>query len=335
MLGLGARPIRPDLPGIDLPAVHGVQTLDDASKLLYQARTSECRNVVVVGGGYIGLELAEAFVQRGARVSVVEAAPQVMGSLDEDMAAPVESAMRKLGIDVRVGLPVTGFAERIVQTEDGPILADLVVLGLGVEPNSALAEDAGLELGVRNAIRVDTRQRTSAAGVWAAGDCVESFHLVSRQPVHIALGTIANKQARVAGINLGGGYATFPGVLGTAVTRVCSTEIGRTGLNEKEARAAGFEYVTAVIDATTTSGYLPEAPSIRVKLLAEKTTGRVLGAQIVGGRGAAKRIDVVATAITAGFDVRQVVDLDLGYAPPMGPLWDPVAVAARKALSLL
>jgi NADPH-dependent 2,4-dienoyl-CoA reductase/sulfur reductase-like enzyme len=335
MLGLGARPIRPDLPGIDLPAVHGVQTLDDASKLLYQARTSECRNVVVVGGGYIGLELAEAFVQRGARVSVVEAAPQVLGSLDEDMAAPVESAMRKLGIDVRVGLPVTGFADRIVQTEDGPILADLVVLGLGVEPNSTLAEDAGLELGVRNAIRVDTRQRTSAAGVWAAGDCVESFHLVSRRPVYIALGTIANKQARVAGINLGGGYATFPGVLGTAVTRICSTEIGRTGLNEKEARAAGFEYVTAAIDATTTSGYLPDAPAIRVKLLAEKTTGRVLGAQIVGGRGAAKRIDVVATAITAGFDVRQVVDLDLGYAPPMGPLWDPVAVAARKALSLL
>ena len=335
MLGMGARPIRPDLPGIDLPAVHGVQTLDDAAKLLYQAQTSECRNVVVVGGGYIGLELAEAFVQRGARVTIVEAAPQVMSTLDPDMAVPIENAMRRIGIDVRVGVPVTGFADRIVQTDDGPILADIVVLGLGVEPNSTLASDAGIELGVRNAIRVDRRQRTSADGVWAAGDCVESYHLVSREPVHVALGTLANRQARVAGINLGGGYATFPGVLGTAITRICSTEIGRTGLNEKEARAAGFEFVTAIIESTSSSRYLPDATPVRVKLLAEKTTGRVLGAQIVGGQGAAKRVDVVATAITAGFDVGEIVNLDLGYAPPMSPLWDPVAVAARKALALL
>ena len=335
MLGLGARPLRPDLPGIDLPAVHGVQTLDDASKLMYQATTSECRNVVVVGGGYIGLELAEAFVHRGARVTVVEAAPQVMSTLDADMAIPIENAMRRLGIDVRVGLPVTGFADRIVQTDGGPILADLVVLGLGVEPNSALAQEAGIEVGVRDAVKVDRRQQTSAEGVWAAGDCVESFHLVSRRPVHVALGTIANKQARVAGINIGGGYATFPGVLGTAITRVCSTEIGRTGLNEREARAAGFDFVVAVIEGTTTAGYLADAESMLVKLLAEKVTGRVLGVQIVGGQGAAKRVDVIAAAITAGFDVGQVVDLDLGYAPPMSPLWDPIAVAARKALSLL
>jgi len=335
MLGLGARPIRPDLPGIDLPTVHGVQTLDDASTLLYAAKTSECRNVVVVGGGYIGLELAEAFVLRGARVTVVEAGSQLMGTLDADMATPIENAMRGLGIDVRVDLPVTGFADRIVQTEDGPILADLVVLGLGVVANSELAGEAGIELGVKDAIKVDRRQRTSAEGVWAAGDCVESFHLVSRRPVHVALGTLANRQARVAGINLGGGYATFPGVLGTAITRICSTEVGRTGLNEKEAREAGFEFVTAAIDSTTTSSYLPESKPVRVKLLAEKRTGRVLGLQIVGGQGAAKRVDVAATAITGGLDVQQLLDVDMGYAPPMSPLWDPVAVAARRALSLL
>ena len=222
-----------------------------------------------------------------------------------------------------------------MQTEDGPILADLVVLGLGVAANSELAGEAGIELGVKNAIKVDQRQRTSAEGVWAAGDCVESFHLVSRQPVHVALGTLANRQARVAGINLGGGYATFPGVLGTAITRICSTEVGRTGLNEKEAQHAGFEFVTAAIDSTTTSSYLPESKPVRVKLLAEKRTGRVLGVQIVGGQGAAKRVDVAATAITAGLDVQQLLDVDMGYAPPMSPLWDPVAVAARKALSLL
>jgi NADPH-dependent 2,4-dienoyl-CoA reductase/sulfur reductase-like enzyme len=188
---------------------------------------------------------------------------------------------------------------------------------------------------VRNAVQVDPRQRTNIEGVWAAGDCAESFHLVSRRPVYVALGTVTSKQARVAGVNIGGGYATFPGVLGTAITKICSTEIGRTGLNAKEATEAGLDYVVADIDSTSIAGYLPDPPAIRVKLLAERNTGRVLGAQIVGGRGAAKRIDVIATAITAGFDVQQILDLDLGYAPPMGPLWDPIAVAARKALALL
>jgi len=335
ILGTGAVPIRPDLPGIDLPTVHGVQTLDDADRLLHDAEVDECRNAVIVGGGYIGLEMAEAFVRRGMRAAVVEAGPHVMGTLDADMAAPIEDAMRKMGVEVRTNLAVNAFAERIVQTDEGPLLADIVVLGLGVEPNSALARDAGLDLGVRDAIKVDRRQRTSAEGVWAAGDCVESMHLVSHRPIHVALGTIANKQARVAGINIGGGYATFPGVLGTAITRICSTEIGRTGLSAVEAEAAAFDVVVATIEGTTASRYLPDAPPIRVKLVVEKGTGRVLGGQIVGGRGAAKRVDVIATAITAGFDVQQVVDLDFGYAPPMSPLWDPIAVAARQALALV
>lgn len=335
MIGTGARPIRPDLPGIDSPAVHGVQTLDDAARLLRHAESIECRNVVVVGGGYVGLEIAEAFVERGARVSVLEAGAHVLATLDDDMATPIEDAMRKLGIDLRLTTPATGFADRIVQTDDGPILADLVVLGLGVAPETTLAAEAGIELGARDAIVVDRRQHACADGVWAAGDCTESFHLVSRRRVHVPLGTVAIKQSRVAGINIAGGYATFPGVLGTAITKVCSTEIGRTGLNEREARDAGISVVAATIEATAIAGYLPDPPVIRVKMLAEQTTGRIVGAQVVGGRGAAKRIDVVATAITAGFDVQQIVDLDLGYAPPMGPLWDPIAVAARRALSML
>jgi NADPH-dependent 2,4-dienoyl-CoA reductase/sulfur reductase-like enzyme len=303
--------------------------------LLHRAQTSECSDVVVVGGGYIGLELAESFVQRNARVTVVEANPHVMNTLDDDMAMPIESAMAKLGIELRLSTSVTGFTETSVETDGGSIDADLVVLGIGVEPNSELAGEAGIELGVRRSVRVNRRQQTSAEGVWAAGDCAESTHLVSRRPVHVALGTIANKQARVAGINIGGGYATMPGVLGTAVTRLCDNEVARTGLNEREAREAAFEFLPVKIDSTTASSYLPDVPKIMVKLLIERRTGRLIGGQIVGGRGAAKRIDVVATAITAGMDVQQIVDLDFGYAPPVSPLWDPIAVAARVALSRL
>jgi NADPH-dependent 2,4-dienoyl-CoA reductase/sulfur reductase-like enzyme len=211
----------------------------------------------------------------------------------------------------------------------------MVVLGLGVAPESSLARDAGLVLGVKDAIRVDRRQETSEPGVWAAGDCCESTHLVTGQPVHFPLGTYANKQSRVAGINIGGGEAIFPGVLGSAITRVCETEIARTGLNETEAEAAGLDHVSAKIEATTASRYYPAAAPMTVKVVVERGTGRLLGAQIVGGQRSAKRIDTCATAITAGMDVQQVLELDLAYAPPFSSVWDPVAVAAREALKLL
>ncbi|MDQ3757864.1 MAG: FAD-dependent oxidoreductase, partial [Actinomycetota bacterium] len=330
-IGTGALPLRPPLPGIDLPLVHGVQTLEDAAHLLADVQRGDVRNVVVVGGGYIGLEMAEAFLKRGARVTVVEQAPQVMSTLDPDMGALVSEAVRTAGADVRCGTAVEGFEPDAVVTEDGPIPADLVVLGLGVAPNTRLAAEAGIRTGVKGAITVDVRQRTSAEGVWAAGDCCESFHLVARRPVHIALGTVANKQGRVAGINLGGGYATFPGVVGTAVTKVCETEAGRTGLSEREAREAGFEYEAVTVESTTRAGYFPGAGRITVKVLAERRSGRLLGGQLVGVEGAAKRVDVLATALTAGMSVEEMTALDLSYAPPFAPVWDPVLVAARKA----
>jgi NADPH-dependent 2,4-dienoyl-CoA reductase/sulfur reductase-like enzyme len=331
-VGTGARPLRPDLPGIDLPFVHGVQTLGDAEAILAHARATDCRRVVVVGGGYIGLEMAEAFVMRGASVTLVEADPRIMRTLDADVASRVEEAVRRFGVDLRTNVSVTAFDEGVVHTSAGTIVADLVVLGLGVVPNSELAAGAGIETGVRDAIRVDPRQRTSHEAVWAAGDCCESYHLISRRHVHVALGTVANKQARVAGINLGGGYATFPGVVGTAVTKVCSTEVGRTGLTEEECGRAGLEYVVTTVESTTRAGYYPGAKPIAVKLLAEKGSGRLLGGQIVGEEGAAKRIDIVAVALHAGFTAQDLVDADLSYAPPFSPLWDPVASAARDLL---
>lgn len=331
-LGMGARPFRPELPGIDLPFVHGVQTLDDASHLLGHARNTDCRRVVVVGGGYIGLEMAEAFVERGTAVTLVESGPNIMRTLDPDVAVLVEQAVRRFGIELRTGVEVTGFEPGVVHTASGALDADLVVLGLGVVPNSELAAEAGVATGSRNAIRVTPRQRTSHEAVWAAGDCAESFHRVSRRPIHVALGTVTNRQARVAGINIGGGYATFPGVVGTAVTKVCSTEVARTGLTEAECEREGIGFETATIRSTTRAGYFPGAKPITVKMLAEPGSGRVLGAQIVGEEGAAKRIDVVAVALQAGMTVQDVLDADLGYAPPFSPLWDPVAVAARELL---
>jgi NADPH-dependent 2,4-dienoyl-CoA reductase/sulfur reductase-like enzyme len=204
-----------------------------------------------------------------------------------------------------------------------------------VVANSALAAAAGLQTGTRQAIVVDRQQRASVPGVWAAGDCCQSVHVVSGQPVHQALGTVANKQGRVAGINIGGGYATFPGVAGTAVTRICALEIGRTGLSTREATAAGFAFVAPTITTTTTAGYMPGAAGLTVKLLAETGAGRLLGAQILGGQGAAKRVDVVAALAANGATAEDLLGLDLGYAPPFSSVWDPLQVAARQAIGLL
>jgi NADPH-dependent 2,4-dienoyl-CoA reductase/sulfur reductase-like enzyme len=332
----GARPTRPDVPGIDLDHVRGVQTLDDAKGLLETARVSRCSCVVVVGGGYIGLEMAEAFVRWGAQVTLVEGADQLMGTLDADMAERLLAPMRAMGIEVRLDTAVEGFDPERVRTEGGgSIPADLVVLGLGVTPNGELAGAAGAELGERGAVVVDRRQRTTLDGVYAAGDCCQSQHLVSGRPTHVALGTVANKQGRVAGINLGGGYATFPGIVGTAVTKVCHLEIGRTGLTEREAAAEGFEAAAVSVEGTTIAGYMPDPGSMTLKLVGERGTGRLLGAQIVGDDGSAKRIDTVATALHARMRVDELVDLDLAYAPPFGSTWDPLHIAARKLIDSL
>lgn len=332
LIGTGARPIRPPLPGIDADWVAGVKTLDDSSALAARASSGELRRVVVVGAGYIGLEMAEAFVERGCKVTVVDAAPQVLGTLDPDMAERVRAGMEADGITVRLGVAVQGFEDHRVVLADGALPADLAVLGIGVTPNSGLADAAGIELGPRGAIRVDRRQRTSAEGVWSAGDCATARHLLTGADVFFPLGTVANRQGRVAGINIGGGYATFGGVLGTAITKVCSTEVARTGLGEAEAAAAGFEVIAAVAESRTRAHYYPGAERIAVKVLVDRRSGRLLGGQIVGGQGAAKRIDTLATAVTAGFDLDRMVDLDLAYAPPFSPVWDPVVTACRQAL---
>ena len=338
VLGTGAVPVRPDIAGTDASGVYGVQTLDDGEAVRAAVAGNGARRAVVVGGGYIGLEMAEAFVQRGLEVTVVDAAPQPLSTLDPDVGALVADAVRALGITLHSGEQVTGIrtgaaGEAIgVLTAEREIPADVVVLGLGVRPNTALARDAGVKIGVTGGIVTDMRMRTASHGnVWAAGDCVQTINRVSSQPVHVPLGTHANKQGRVAGINIGGGYATFPGVVGTAVTRVCSLEVARTGLGEAEAERAGLRYVTTLTESTTRAGYFPGTRPITIKMIAEKRSGRLLGAQIVGEEGAAKRIDVLATAIWNAMTVEEISGLDLSYAPPFAPVWDPVLIAARKS----
>jgi NADPH-dependent 2,4-dienoyl-CoA reductase/sulfur reductase-like enzyme len=206
---------------------------------------------------------------------------------------------------------------------------------MGVKPNSELAEQAGIPLGFKKSIKVDRRMQTDVEGIWAAGDCAQCFHLVSEQPFHIALGTVANKMGRVAGLNIGGEAAEFPGVVGTAVSKICKVEVARTGLMEKEARKLDLDYAAETIETSTRAGYYPDSGPITVKMLGEKGSGRLLGAQIVGKEGAAKRIDVVATALHAGMTVEEMIHLDLSYAPPYAPVWDPILIAARVLMKKL
>jgi len=341
MYAAGAVPVTPGWADVDVGGVFGVQTLDDGAAIhAWLDRVPAPRRAVVIGGGYIGVEMAEAMVRRGLDVTLLEKSAQPMSSVDPDMGARVAEAVRGLGITVHTGAHVEGLDTeggrvRAVVTPDGALPADIVVLGLGVRPNTKLAADSGIPLGVTGGLRTDLRMRVTGGaaldGVWAAGDCVQSVHRVSGQPVHVPLGTHANKQGRVAGINIGGGYATFPGVIGTAVTKVCELEVARTGLTEKEAAAAGYAFVAASVDSTSRAGYYPGAASMTVKLIAEKRTGLLLGAQIVGREEAAKRIDSLAVAVWNRMSVEEMTALDLSYAPPFSPVWDPVLIAARKA----
>ncbi|HEY5521875.1 MAG TPA: FAD-dependent oxidoreductase [Desulfuromonadaceae bacterium] len=340
LIATGAVPLCPDLPGAHAVDIFGVSTLESGLEIRRRLDKGGINKVVIVGGGYIGLEMAEALVMNGLEVSLIDRAAQVMETLDEDMGALVSQALRNAGVTLYLDEALTSFVTTSgkvtgVVTGKRTLPADIVILGLGVRPNTVLAATAGIPLGEKGAIRVNERMETGIPGIWAAGDCAESFHLVSRKPFYVALGTVANRHGRVAGINLGGGNATFPGVVGTAITKICQMEVARTGLQEKELRKLGIEWVSAVIKSRTKAGYYPGAGEITVKVLAEKGSGRLLGGQIVGMEGSAKRIDTLATALHAGFTVEEMINLDLGYAPPFSPVWDPVVIAAREVAKKL
>ena len=337
VLATGGRPLRPPIPGLDAEGVHGVHRLADGAAIR-AAVAAGARRAVVLGGGYIGLEMADVLHERGLDVTVVLADPLPMSQLDTDMAGLVCKAMGDMGIAVQTDQPVREIevdADGVVaavRTDNGRYPCDLVVLGLGMGPEVALAREAGLRLGETGAVEVDRTQRTrSHPEVFAAGDCSQTYSRITGEALHVALGTHANKQGRVAGSVIGGRAARFAGVLGTALTKVGDLEIARTGLCTTQAQGAGYDYRSETIEGTTRAGYYPGAEQITVKLLSDRGSGLLLGAQVVGGPGSGKRIDVLATAIWAGMTAEEFAGSDLSYAPPFSPTYDPVSVAARVA----
>ncbi|MGH1561276.1 FAD-dependent oxidoreductase [Mumia sp. DW29H23] len=341
LLATGAEPIRPDVPGAQARGIHGVQTLADGRRVL-DALGGDAKRVVIVGAGYIGIEMAEACVRRGLETVVVGKHPTPMPTVDGDLGDLIAEEMRSDGIDVRSSVTVTGFEDdldgqvRAVVTDHGTIEADVVILGTGVRGRTELAAGAGLPLGIKGALPVDDRGRVDEdRHVWAAGDCVESRHRITGRATYVPLGTHANKQGWVVGRNLAGFDVTFPGVLGTAMTKVVTLEIARTGLGEREAADAGFDPLSVRIDATTSAGYMPNARSMTMKVVADRLTRRLLGAQIVGREGAAVRIDSFALALWNEMTVDELMMTDLGYAPPFASVWDPVQQVARAAVSKL
>lgn len=347
VIATGAEPVRPNLPGISGDRIYGVQSLDDGQALI-DGLAEGPRRVVVVGSGYIGLEIAEACVTRGFDTTVIERSATPMPIVEPQMGEQIADAMRAGGIHLQSGVSVTGFdldpagCVVSVKTDVGPVPADLVVLGLGVTARSALAADAGLPRGPKGGIVVDDRQRVVGfPQIWAAGDCVATLDRVSGELVHMPLGTHANKQGIVAGDSIAADLLgvepelSFPGVVSTAITKFCSLEISRTGLSEKQAREAGFDPVVVSIETTNFAGYMPSPGTMTVVMIADRSSRRLLGAQIVGAEDAALRIDVAGTALAARMTVDEVVMLDLAYAPPFSSVWSPIQVAARAAVRAL
>ena len=349
VIATGATPVVPDWPVEGLGETHGagravdeveglfgIQTLDDGQRVIDALAQRDPKHAVVIGGGYIGVEMAEAMVNRGLEVCMVDQAPEPMTTLDPDMGRLVRESMEGMGIKVMTSTTVAGLGAKagrvhIVRTAAGEITTDLVVMGIGVRPNTKWLDGLGLPAGRSGGLRTDLQMRLPGfEGLWAGGDCIETRDLVAGEYRHVPLGTHANKHGRVIGTNIGGGYATFPGIVGTAVSKVCDLEIARTGLTAKAAAKAGYQFVVSTVESTTRAGYYPDAQPLTIKMLAEQRTGRLLGVQIVGREGAAKRIDACAVALWNMMSVEELAMLDLSYAPPFAPVWDPVLIAARK-----
>lgn len=340
LLATGVSAVRPDWASTDwartgVAGAHVLRDIPDGQAI--EESLKGAKRAVIVGGGYIGLELAEALRARGLSVALLERGPEVAGRiLDPAYQRRVRQELEQNGVDVRGGVTVDALTAKNgrvtgVQTSGGLLRCDLVMVAVGVRPNVALAQAAGARLGKTGAIRVNNRQQTNVEHVYAAGDNTESVQRVTRRKVHVPLGLTANRMGRVAGVNMAGGEAQFPGIVGSSIFKTFGLGVARTGLTQHEADDLGLDAVSVDVESTDHAGYYADAAPIHVRLTAERGTGRLLGAQILGHPGSVKRIDVIATLLHSRGKVHDLAEVDLSYAPPFSSVWDVLLVAAGKA----
>ena len=332
ILSPGAKPTQPRLPGVGIDKLFTLRTVEDTFRVKEYINQNHPKSAVLAGGGFIGLELAENLRELGMDVTIVQRPKQLMNPFDADMASMIHSEMRKHGVKLALGYTVEGFEERnggvdVLLKDNAPLHADMVVLAIGVTPDTALAREAGLELGIKGSIVVNDRMETSVPDIYAAGDAVQVKHYVTGEDALISLAGPANKQGRIIADNICGGDSRYLGSQGSSVIKVFDMTAATTGINETNARKAGLDVDTVILSPMSHAGYYPGGKVMTMKVVFEKGTYRLLGAQIVGYDGVDKRIDVLATAIHAGLKATQLKDLDLAYAPPYSSAKDPVNMA--------
>jgi NADPH-dependent 2,4-dienoyl-CoA reductase/sulfur reductase-like enzyme/rhodanese-related sulfurtransferase len=334
VIATGAYAIRPKIEGMDLANVFYLRSIFDADAIYEKIRSENIQNVVIAGGGYIGLEMAESLVHLGKNVTIVELAPQILTLFDEDFAGVLRQYLEKKGVKIFTSegiqaLKGKGGKVTHVQTMSREIEADVVLMSLGIRPQVELAKQAGLKMGETGAIWVNERMETSAEGIYAAGDCAETIHLITGKRVWIPLGSTANKQGRVVGTNACGGNATFPGVMGTTVFKTFELNVAKTGLSMREAEKEGFHPVQAIVRGYDRAHFYPGRKESTLKVIADKETGRILGGQAVGEGPSDKFIDILAMALHGKMTCRELANVDLAYAPPFSPVLSPIIVAAN------
>ena len=333
VLATGAESATPPIPGIELDNIYNLKNIHDADAIKATLAEKKAINAVIVGGGLIGVEVAEAFSEMGCRITVVEFLPQILGILDPEMAALVEKHFEAKGVRIQTSTRVTEFkgngAIETVFTDQGEIPADIVIMATGVRPNTKLAQDSGIQIGATRAIAVNEQMQTSDPSIYAVGDCAEKKNLITGKAAYVPLGSTANKEGRVAANTICGVTDTFPGILGSAICKVFDFSVARTGLGEQEALDAGFDIVTCLAPAPDKPHFMDGAKPLFLKLIADRKTRKVLGAQATGPGTADRRIDIVAVALTAGMTVDQLAQMDLTYAPPFSPAVDNLITAAN------
>ena len=332
ILSQGAKPIIPPIPGADLPNVFTLRDVPDMDRIIAFADAHQPQTAAVIGGGFIGLEMAEAFHRRGIHVTVIEKLPHIFPLLDQDMARHLENRVRSNDFAVMTGAEARSFSSDGVELADGAFVpAELILLSVGVRAEVELAKRVGLEIGLTGGVKVNARMESSDPDIYAVGDAAETTHMLTGARTRTPLAGPANRQGRIAGANAAGGHFIYPGALGTSIVRVLHMTAAFTGLNSAQAAKAGFSFFSSVTIDPNHAGYYPGSRPMRIKILAEDGTGRLLGAQIVGEDGVDKRIDVFATAISGKMTVFDLESLDLAYAPPFGSANDPVNTAGFVA----